>query len=510
MPNLESLGRFLDLLDDRGQLVRVSTEVNRDLEIAAITSQVAASDGPALFFERVSGSSFPVVTNLFGTVGRLCWGLGVDSLDELTERIVDLVTPKFPANWLEALKLAPQLTEARKWPRQKVESAISQQVVHLGSDVDLRKLPIGRNWSEEVDAAFLSGLVFVSTQSNAETQTDNAAETNEVLRYANRVPVQIIDKNSILIHWSPSDAAWQIVQAARAADETLSVVVVLGADPALTIAASTPLPAYVDPFDFAGFLRSQNTQIARGRSVVCDVPTHAEIVLEGVIHPAADFRQSTLIGLPTGFFSESRELPAVEVTAITHQANPVVPLMIAGHPAAEDLCIAKAVERMFVPLIRLAIPDVVDVNLPTTGGARHVVFVSIKKTYAMQAHKVMNALWGLDFLSSAKTVVVVDEHVNVHDDATVHWLMASNVDAQRDVVFSTGHADRYDHASSIPGVSSRMGIDATSKLTTENYSRDWPNQVQADEETLARVAQIINKHGLRCPSRLKTAAEGQR
>ena len=483
----ESLGRFVDLLVDQGQLVRVSSEVDRDLEIAAITTEVARAGGPALLFDRVRGSSLPVVTNLFGTIERLCVGLGIRSLEDLAQRITNTVAPAFPTSWLEALKLVPQLVETAKWTVQKVDSAICQQVVHLGRDVDLGQLPIGRNWQAEQRPAFLSGLTIIAAQENPTTQP---------LRYANRIPIQVVDRNTVLVDWSPPDPAWGVIQKARELREQLPVVIVLGADPALTLAASTPLPHYVDPFAFAGFLRSNHVQVARGRSVQAEVPTHAEIVLEGTIDPARTFERSTPIGLPTGFFSESHDLPAVQITAITHRANPIVPLMIAGHPAAEDICLAKAAERMFVPLVRLAVPEVVDLNRPSATGARDVVFVSIRKSYVMQAQKIMNALWGLDFLSTTKSIVVVDDHVDVHDEATVRWLLASNVDPERDVVFSTGPAHRFDHSSRTPGVSHRMGFDATNKLPSEIHPREWPHQVKVDDDTRLQMTKRWEEFGL--------------
>jgi 4-hydroxy-3-polyprenylbenzoate decarboxylase len=491
----ESLGQFLDLLVDQGQLVRVSAEVDRNLEVAAITQEVVKAGGPAVLFDRVQGSPIPVVTNLLGSIDRLCLGLGISSLNDLTQRVTDLVAPAVPANWLEALKLMPQMVEASKWPVQRADSAICQQVVHLGSDVDLTQLPIGRNWEEETQPAFLSGLTLVASLDSFDKGNSERPES-EPLRFANRTPIQIVDKNTLLVHWSPHDPAWQVIQDARERDEQLPVVIVLGADPALTMAVSTPLPPYVDPLTFAGFLRSNNVQVVRGRSVAADVPVHAEIVLEGSIQPSGSFQKSSPIGLPTGFFSESQELPAVEITAITHRANPVLPLMIGGHPAAEDICLAKAAERLFVPLVRLAVPEVVDINRPVASGARHVVFVSIKKTYAMQAQKVMHALWGLDFLSTSKTIVVVDHDVDVHDEDTVRWLVASNVNAERDIQFSTGPADRFDHSSPVRGVASRMGIDATKKLTTEHQPRKWPNKVNVDKETLARIQQQWQVYGL--------------
>jgi 4-hydroxy-3-polyprenylbenzoate decarboxylase len=487
----ESLGQFVSLLDDQGQLVRVSSEVQRDFEVAAITAQVAKSGGPAILFDRVNGSSIPAVTNLFGSIDRLCLGLGIQSLDDLTRRITDLVAPTVPDNWLAALKMLPQLVEASQWPVQTVDSAICQQVVHLGSDVDLGQLPIGRNWQGEQRPNLLSGLTIVS---GIDPGGDESAQP---LRYANRVPIEVVDKHTVIVHWSPHDPAWQVVQQARERREQLPVVIVVGADPALTLAASTPLPHYVDPLMFAGLLRSANVQVTSGRSISAQVPTHAEMILEGNIDPAQPFQNSSPIGLPTGFFSESQLLPAVEITAVTHRANPIVPITIGGRCAAEDISLAKAVERMFVPLVRLAIPEIIDINRPVAACARHVLFVSIKKRYAKQAQKVMNAIWGLDFLSTVKTIAVVDEHADVQDEDTVRWLMAANVDAERDVLFSTGPGDPFDHSSPTKGVASRMGIDATAKLPAENHPREWPNEVTVDDETHKRVQQQWDSYGLR-------------
>lgn len=492
---VEHLSEFLDELAERGELVRVSAEVNSHLELAAVARRAAEQAGsPALLFDDVDGKSIPVVTGLFNTAERTCGALGVDSLDEIADRITALVRPSLPSGWLEALQLVPNLAEATQWPVQTVETAMVQQVVHMGSDVDLAQLPAPVCWEQESHPTLTAGQLLVEEQIEQENSDDETGPTN--IRHVSRVPIQIVDQNTVNVYWTPRDSEWQLVERAAKAGQQLPMAIALGGDPIVTFAAGAPLPPLIDPLVFAGFLQRKNVSVIPGRSVETQVPADAEIVLEGMIDPEQAFVEASTIGTPTGYYDTRCLAVRVAITAITHRANPVLPVMIPAAPPSEDGCLAHAAERIFLPLVRLTIPELVDLRLPTSGDHRNIAFASIRKAWPQQARKVMNALWGIDRLSNVKMLVVVDGNVDVQDDDAVWSAVGANSHPGRDTIFSEGPADMLDHAAPVRGVGHRMGIDATSKSAEEGHPRDWPATLTVDEETAQLVNQRWQNYGI--------------
>lgn len=494
---VEHLSEFLEVLAESGELVRVSAEVNSHHELAAVARRAAARPGsPALLFENVGGNSIPVVAGMFNTSERTCRALDVDSLQEISDRITALVRPNLPSGWLEALQLAPDLLEATQWPVQVADTAMVQQVVHMGSDVDLGQLPVPVCWGQESLPTLTAGQLLVEERIPSESPADDSEAEPTIIRHVSRVPVQIVDQNTVHVYWTPHDPEWQLVEHAAKSGQQLPLAIALGGDPILTFAAGAPLPPYIDPLVFAGFLRRKNVSVIPGRSVETQVPADAEIVLEGMIDPERAFVDASTISTPTGYYDNRCRAVRVTITAITHRANPVLPVIIPAGPPSEDGWLAHAADQIFLPLVKLTIPELVNLRLPASGDHRNIAFASIRKSWPQQARKVMNALWGIDRLSNVKMLVVVDDDVDIQNDNAVWSAVGANSHPGRDTIFSEGPADMLDHAAPVRGVGHRMGIDATSKSAEEGHPRDWPDALNVDEETAQLVEQRWQNYGI--------------
>ena len=502
----DHLAEFLDHLHEAGQLARVRTSVAGNLELAAITDRVVRDgEGAALLFENVDGKRIPVVANLLGSRDRLLAALGAESLNEIADRVTAIVRPSLPTDWLQALQLVPRFVAAAEWPPHLVESAVAQQVVLIGSDVDLDALPIPVCWPGETLPTLTAAQLYVEKSHQASASPANGASeaaAGEAVapirqRFGSRVPVQIVDRNTVLIHWTPHDGEWHLVKEAAANGQPLPVAIALGGDPVLTFAAGLPLPDFVDPLVIAGFLRQKSVAVTKARSSDMLVPANAEIVLEALIDPRQAFASAPpTTAAATGFLTDSELAVQATVTAVTHRSNPVLPVIVPGRPPGEEAVLAEAAERILLPLVRLAIPELVDLRLPASGAHRNIAFASIRKQYAQQARKVMNALWGLDRLSTVKLLVVVDSDVDIHNDEDVWFAVGANTHPGRDTIFSEGPADMLDHAAPQRGIGHRMGIDATRKLPDENHPRSWSEQLRTDTETQKLITSRWAEYGL--------------
>jgi 4-hydroxy-3-polyprenylbenzoate decarboxylase len=501
----DHLAEFLDHLHEAGQLARVRTSVAGNLELAAVTDRVVRDgDGAALLFENVDGKRIPVVANLLGTRDRLLAVLGAESLDEIAGRLTAIVRPSLPTDWLQALQLVPRFVAAAEWPSHLVDSAVAQQVVLMGSDVDLDALPIPICWPGETLPTLTAAQLYVEKPHLDSAPPNNVASEavagEEVApirqRCGSRVPVQIVDRNTVLIRWTPHDAEWHLVKEAAEHGQSLPVAIVLGGDPVLTFAAGLPLPDFVDPLVIAGFLRQKSVALTKARSADMLVPANAEIVLEALIDPRQAFDDAPPTASATGFLTDIELAVRATVTAVTHRSNPVLPVIVPGRPPGEEAVLTEAAERILLPLIRLAIPELVDLRLPAAGAHRNIAFASICKQYAQQARKVMNALWGLDRLSTVKLLVVVDSDVDINNDDDVWFAVGANSHPGRDTIFSEGPADMLDHAARQRGIGHRMGIDATRKLPDENHPRPWPERLLTDAETQKLITSRWAEYGL--------------
>lgn len=480
----ESLGDFVSLLQDTGELVRISAPVDSALEVAEITRRVSRSPegGPALFFESVRGSKIPLLTNVLGSRSRLCRAFGVRSLEDLAEKWKTPVETS--GRWMDALKKTPFVQQLSQMSPRVLKTAYCQQIVKLGRDVNLWEFPIPRSWPEEQQPVITSGQLITKCPQSQQ-------------RSVSLCPLFVLDQQRVLPCWHqhvPNSRHWQLAADAR---QQLPVAIALGGHPAAPISALATLPGDVDPFQFHGLLQGGQTELIKCRTSDLEVPAHAELVIEGMMDPSLPLEPSPTIGLPTGFYSiRSERLPVIQVTAVTHRANPIFPAQIFGSPPSEDSWMRLALERIFLPWLQSAAPEIVDVHAPVCGGGRTWLFVSIRKNYPQQSHKAMHALWSHPLTMFSKGIVVVDADVNVHSDDEVWFAVGANSDPGRDLLIIPGPTEIDDHAGPTAKTGHRMGIDATRKLPEERPTRPWPESLKMPEAIQQQVTDRWKELGI--------------
>jgi 4-hydroxy-3-polyprenylbenzoate decarboxylase len=474
----DSLGAFVAALAKAGELARVEAPVDPRLEIAEITDRVVKAGGPALLFTNVKGSRYPVLTNQFGSERRMALALGADRLRDVEERVrkaLDLSIPASPVEKIGKLLSLGSLSAAL--PR-RVQSGAVQEVVE--DDPDLTTLPVLTTWPLDGGPFITLPLVFTK---NPATGAANVGMYR----------MHVYDARTTGMHWQRHKqgrahaAAW----GAR-----VPCAVAIGADPALTYAATAPLPPVVDEIMFAGFLRGKSIRLVRAKTVDLFVPADAEFVLEGYVDNE-DLRTEGPFGDHTGVYSLADTYPTFHVQCITRRKEPIYAATVVGKPPMEDAWLGKATERIFLPLLQLAVPEIVDYNLPVEGGFHNLAIVAIKKSYPGHAFKVMNALWGLGHMMMlTRTLLIVDADVDVADVRRVAWFALNNVDAARDLLIVPGPVDDLDHSSSTPALGRKIGIDATRKGADEGYAREWPPDIAMDARTRALVTARWASYGL--------------
>jgi 4-hydroxy-3-polyprenylbenzoate decarboxylase len=489
--SLDSLSEFISAIEAMGELVRVREPVRVELELCEIADRVMKQPGggKALLFEHPvladgSRSPYPVAINLFGSMKRMALSLGVENLDEHGARITKLLDLKVPEGLLGKFALLPRLMEIAKFPpRLKSGTPACQEVVWRGDEIDLNKLPIITCWPQDGGPYITLPMVI---SKNPQTKVRNVGMYR----------VQQLSKNTLAMHWQRHKVGAAHWREMAERGERMPVCIAIGADPASIYSASAPLPPTVDEFIFAGFLRKAPVHLARAVTCELEVPADAEFVIEGYIDPSEPLVTEGPFGDHTGFYSEADLYPLVHVTAVTMRKNPVYATTIVGRPPMEDFYLGYATERIFLPLLKLTIPEIVDYHMPAEGIFHNLVFVSIKKDYPGQAFKVMNALWGQGLMSLAKVLVVVDAWVNVRDPQEAWWVALNNIDPERDVRFTMGPMDVLDHSSRAFTYGSKMGLDATKKLPEEGFSRNWPPLIEMDPRTKQRVDSLWPMLGL--------------
>ncbi len=489
--SLENVRDFIARLDDAGELVRVGRPVSVVREIAEVADRCmkSAGGGPALLFTQpglASGktSAVPVGINLFGSSKRICLALGVSDLNEIGARITQLLSMKPPEGWREKLALLPKLAELRRYPPRTVDGRPPcQEIVHQGSEIDLTALPIITCWPE--DGGPYITLPQVITR-------DPKTKVRNVGMYR----VQVLEKDLLAMHWQRHKVGAAHWRDMAARGEKMPVAIAMGGDPASIYCASAPLPPSIDEYLFAGFLRRKPVHLAKAVTVDLLVPAEAELVIEGYVDPAEPLVLEGPFGDHTGFYSLADYYPAVHVTAITMRTDPVYPTTIVGRPPMEDYWLGHATERIFLPLLKLTVPEIVDHHMPAYGIFHNLVFVSITKQFPGQAWKVMNALWGMGLMSLAKLIVVLDGDVNVQDPEEAWWVALNHIDPERDIRFTMGPIDVLDHSSRAFTYGSKMGIDATRKWKEEGFDREWPNRIVMDAETKRRVEAMWGELGI--------------
>ncbi len=451
----QDLQGFIALLEERGQLVRVSAPVSSTLEISEIADRFVKAGGPALLFENVKGSHFPLAIGLMGTPQRMAWALGLESLDELAEKVRDLIKIRVGGP-LALLSNLPKLKHVANLPPRRVGSAPVQEVVWRGDEVDLAKLPILTSWPQDGGPFVTLPLVV--------TKDPKTGEYNMGM-----YRVMVMSKNTTGMHWQRHKTGARHLEHARELGVKLEVAVVLGGDPALIYAATAPLPPIpgINEYSLAGYLRGERQRVVRGVTVSLEVPANAEFVLEGYVDPEEPWVDEGPFGDHTGFYTPVDKYPHFHVTAITMRQNPVYPATVVGRPPMEDAYLIEASERLFLPAAQLIIPEIVDYHMPPAGVAHNLVIVALRKGYPGQAYKVAHGLLGLGQMMFAKVVIVVDEGVEVTNLEAVLEQVRQKVNVTGDVLHSRGPVDVLDHSSRKWSYGGKLIIDATTKLPEE-------------------------------------------
>jgi len=477
------LSDFIAALEADADLVRVSREVSPILEIAEIADRAVKGDGPALLFENVAGSSMPVAINLFASRRRMLRALDLAGWDEWDARLEPLLDPKPPEGFLQKLKAIPRLTELAQVFPKNVRSAPCQEVVETGESVDLKALPVLTCWPQ--DAGPFITLPLVITR-------DPVTRNVNVGVYR----MQVFDRNTTGMHWQKhKDGAGQ-ARGYEREGRRMEVAVAIGADPATVFSGVAPLPPGISELLFAGFVRGEGVPLVDGKTVDVPVPAEAEIVLEGYVLPGERRREGPF-GDHTGFYSLDDDFPVFHVTAVTRRRKPVYLTTIVGKPPMEDGFLGEAVERLFLPLVRRMIPELVDMHLPVEGIFHNLMLVSIDKRYPGHARKTMHAIWGTGQMMFTKTIVVFDRDVDLRNFPEALWRTLTAIDPERDIEFVHGPVDELDFAARLPCYGSKMGIDATRKWKEEGFLRRWPDEIVMSDDVRRRVDALWPELGIR-------------
>ena len=481
----KNLRDFISFLESKGELRRITTPVSWDLEITEICDRVVKSGGPALLFENVEGSDIPVFINMYGSEQRMAWALGAEKLDDLVDRISELLglMQGPPQGVMEKIRTLGQLMKMASVRPKIVRNAPCQEVVLQGDDVDLNRFPILKCWPKDGGRYITLPLVITK---DPETGVRNVGTYR----------IQVFDGRTCGMHWQTQKVGTRHYRISQEQGrDRLDVAVALGGDPASIWSGSAPLPPNLDEMMAAGFIRGEGVEMVKAKTVDLEVPAQAEIVLEGYVTPG-DERIEGPFGDHTGYYSMADIYPVFHVTCITHRKNPIYPTTIVGRPPMEDYYMGKVTERIFLPIIQMVLPEVVDMNMPAEGVFHNLVIVSVKKEYPGQARKVIHGLWGLGLMSLAKAIVAVDHTVDVQNLSEVAWRVTNNLDGERDIFFATGPVDDLDHASSTPKFGSKIGIDATTKGPDEGYHRGWPPDIVMSDEVKALVDSKWSSYGI--------------
>ena len=481
---------FLSQLESAGELKRIAAEVDPYLEMGAIADRVskAGDGGPGLLFEKPKGHRIPVAMNAFGSLKRMEMALRVDQeargLDAIADRIEKLVAeamPKPGSSFLDKLAKLPVLAEVSNWMPKTVRKGLCQEIVLKGEEVKLSQLPVLTTWPEDGGPFITLGMSHVRYK--------------DCRRNMGLYRLQVFDDRTLGFHTQLHHDGAR-ARHGYAPGEKMPVAVSFGGDPALTYAATAPLPPFISEVMFAGFLRGEGIEMVRCVTNDLEVPADSEIVIEGWVDPA-ELRREGPFGDHTGYYSLADDYPVLHVEALTMRKNPVFPATIVGRPPQEDAYLGLATERIFLPMLRLVLPEIRNMHLPAAGAFHNLVILSMRKEYPGHPQKLMNAIWGTGQIMFTKGVVVVDEDIDPHDLNEVLFRLTSNVDPKRDLLFSEGPLDVLDHSSDRFAFGSKVGIDATRKNKPfDGFMREWPRDLVFPEEIQARIAARWKEYGL--------------
>ncbi len=477
----DSLTAFVKALERAGELKRIKTTVSPDLEIAEITDRVSKAEGPALLFENVEGSKMPLLINTYGSYQRMAMALGVDDLEQIASEIEGMIKLDAPESLLDKVKILRMLSQLANFPPKTVKKGVCQEVVLTGEDASLDVLPLIKCWPLDADRYITLPQVFT-----------HSLKTGQ--RNVGTYRLQKINPHALAMHWQIHHDGAAHHREYRQASQQMPVAIAIGGDPIMSYIGTAPLPSGIDELLFAGFLRKANVEMVPAKTIDMLVPADADIVIEGYIEPDETCIEGPF-GDHTGFYSLADEYPLMHITAITHRKNPIYQTIIVGKPPMEDCYMGKATERIFMPLIKTQLPELVDMNLPLFGVFHNFALISIDKRYPFQAKKMMHSFWGLGQLMFSKIIIVVDKDVNVQNVEEVLFYVGSNVDPKRDITIVEGPVDVLDHASPLMGAGSKMGIDATTKWAEEGYQREWPEEIRMSDDVIALVDEKWKKYG---------------
>jgi len=479
----QDLRDFIKALERAGELKRIPFEVDPRLEITEFADRAVKQGGPALLFEKPKGSKIPLLINAFASERRMQIALGVDDVSEIAARITEMLEMRMPQGLINKLKMLPKLADMTNFFPKMVTSAPCQEVVRR-EGFSLDEFPVLTCWPGDGGPFITLPMVF---SKNPETGKRNCGMYR----------MQVYDGQTTGMHWQTQKQGAEhyrrLLKEGKV--ETMPVAVALGADPATMYSAILPLPPDLDEMMIAGFLRNKPVEMVKCITSDLEVPAQAEIVLEGHVK-LGELRREGPFGDHTGFYSLDDDYPVFHIDCITTRKDPIYPTTIVGPPPMEDYYMGRAIERIFLPLMKMQIPEIRDMAMPAEGVFHNLMLLSIRKSYPGQARKVMHAIWGLGQAMFTKVIVVVDEDVDVQNYSEVAWRALNNIDPERDIEFVHGPVDSLDHASRLPDFGSKMGIDATKKWPQEGFQRRWPEVLKMDGDVKRRVSEMWRKAGL--------------
>ena len=478
---IEDISELVEKLEKAGELKRVKTQVDSNLEVSEILSRVMYSNGPAILFENVKDFDMPILANAFGSLRRLEIGLEMQDFTEIGQRIVDMTRMEMPTGIFDKLRKLPELSKMADIAPKLQKSGPVTEVIEESPTFD--KIPILKTWPKDAGRFITFGLIATK---HPETSVRNLG----VYR------MQVIDSTHALMHWQKHKRGAHHYDIKKDSGSRIEAAVIIGSDPATVFSAVAPVPEGLDKYVFAGITRKTGIKTVKCRTVDLEVPANAEIILEGYVDPT-DIRMEGPFGDHTGYYTPPEPYPVFTLTGIMRRQKPVYLTTIVGKPILEDAYIGKVIERSFLPLIRMFHPEVVDFAMPASGWFQGMAIISIKKRYPGQAKKVMMGLWGMGQLALTKFFVVVDEAINVHDLNDVVWAITTRSDAARDtVIINNTPTDTLDPASPLVNLGSKLGIDATQKTKEEGYQREIQELVKSDESTKKIVDSKWSSYGI--------------
>lgn len=481
--NYRDLQDFIQDLEKRGELVRIKEPLSPILEITEVVDRVSKlpGGGKALLFENVEGYNIPVVANLYGSERRIKLALGYENLEDIGWKLYRILRPEIPETFLDKLRKLPELKKLNDAIPKVVKKAPVQEVIER--EPDLLSLPIPKCWPKDGGRYITFGQVITKDPESG-------------IRNVGLYRLQVLDGKRLAVHWQIHKDGSHHFWKAKRLGRRIEVAVAIGGEPVLPYVASAPLPPEVDEYLFAGIIMERAVELVKGITVDIEYPANAEIVLEGYVDPSEELVDEGPFGDHTGYYTPVDKYPQMHVTAIVMKRKPVYLHTLVGIPPQEDKYLGWATERIFLPLIKFNLPEVVDYHLPAEGVFHNFCFVSIRKRFPGHAYKVAYALLGLGLMSLEKHVIVFDDWVNVHDLGEVLWAWGNNVDPARDVQILKGPIDVLDHATNEVGFGGKMIVDATTKWKEEGYRREWPEVVRMEEGVKRKIDQIWERLGI--------------